>query len=289
MGIPLIETRQALKEEGTTGHHPVQFVCNDGNIWFCKYVLDVEDLHQTDLLYYELIGTTLLRQLGIATPDVAFVKVMPESFTPDQIPNNAKEMVPGVVAFGSKRMFGDVVDDLVQYRTPSDFNKLKNPEVLLRIALFDLWVANMDRGKDLEFIGKPGQHNFNLLTSPVPGGHRLVPIDHASILGNSLFLRDFRPNNIHLSVDGKLFGTRLFQSVWHHLGTNMRNKVLDEFFLTSVPSTSPDDLFTTLDAARPHWPYPPDFAARLSDFLWNADRLARVEAEARTYFKHPKP
>ncbi|MBK7617712.1 MAG: hypothetical protein IPJ10_00015 [Flavobacteriales bacterium] len=69
----------------------------------------------------------------------------------------------------------------------------------------------------------------------------------------------------------------------------MRNKVLDEFFLTSVPSTSPDDLFATLDAARPHWPYPPDFAARLSDFLWNADRLARVEAEARTYLKHPKP
>ncbi|MBP7449996.1 MAG: hypothetical protein KA817_08160 [Flavobacteriales bacterium] len=289
MKLPILETRQALREMGSTGHHPVQFVCSDENIWFCKYVLSDYGEHQTDLLYYELIGCTLLRQLGISTPAVALVKVMPDSFTPDQIPNNAKDMLPGVVAFGSKRMFGDIVDDLFQYRTASELNKLTNPEDLIRIALFDLWVANMDRGKELEFLGKPGQHNYNLLTTPYRGGHRLVPIDHASILGNSLFLRDFSPDNIRISVDGKLFGTRLFQGVWHHLGATKRNQVLDEFFLTSVPSTSPDDLFATLDAARPYWPYPPDFDARLRDFLWNADRLARVEAEARTFFNHPKP
>jgi len=122
-----------------------------------------------------------------------------------------------------------LVDDLVRYRTPSDFNKLKNPEDLIRIALFDLWVANMDRGKDLEFFGKPEQHNFNLLTTPVKGGHRLVPIDHASILGNSLFLRDFRPDNLRNSVDGKLFGTRLFQSVWHHHAEQGIGRILPNF------------------------------------------------------------
>lgn len=64
--------------------------------------------------------------------------------------------------------------------------------------------------------------------------------------------------------------------------------VLDEF-LTSLPGLSRDDLFATLDAARPHWPYPPDLHARLSAFLWNAQRLARLEAEARTFFQHPAP
>jgi hypothetical protein len=286
LSIPLLETRQAIKEMGSTGHHPVQFLCNDDHIWFCKYVLDVEDPHQTDLLYYELIGTALLRQLGIDTPDVALVRITEGSFTPEQLPNNAKHMQPGVVAFGSKRMLGDVVDDLLYYRTANEFSKLKNPEDLLRIALFDLWVANRDRGKEL--WDRPGQHNFNLLQTPMPGGHRLVPIDHASILGDTLELRAFHPSNLRLSVDGTLFQTRLCSSVMHHLGAEMRNRVLDDF-LTSVSRTSPDDLFATLHAARPHWEYPPGFDTRLSDFLWDPSRLARLEAEARNFFQHPAP
>ena len=284
--VPLLETRQAIKEMGSTGHHPVQFLCSDDNIWFCKYVLDVEDPFQTDLLYYELVGTALLRQLGLETPDVAFVQVTPDSFTEDQIPNNALHMRPGVVAFGSKRMLGDVVDDLLYYRTASEFGKLKNPEDLIRIALFDLWVANMDRGKEL--WDRPGQHNYNLLQTPTQGGHRLIAIDHASILGDTLELRAFHPDNLRVSVDGMLFQTRLFGSVMQNLGAEARNKVLDDF-LTSVPSTSPDDLFATLDAARPHWPYPPGFDTRLRSFLWNPSRLARIEAEARSFFRHPAP
>lgn len=289
MTIPLLETRQALQEMGSTGHHPVRFVCSDGNIWFCKYVLGEYGEYQTDLLYYELIGTTLLRQLGIPTPEVAFVRIMHDSFTKDQIPNNARDMVPGVVAFGSKQMPGDIVDDLWVYQTTTDFKKFKNPEDLIRIALFDLWVANMDRGKDLEFLGKHGIHNFNLLTSPVKGGHQLVPIDHASILGNSIFLRDFRPNNIRTSTDDKLFHTRLFRSVCHHLGMDRCRSVLDEFFLTSLPGTRSYDLFSTLAQAKPHWEYPPDFDARLNDFLCNPERLALVEQEARAFFNHPRP
>lgn len=288
--IPLLETRLVLYETGSTGHHPVLFRCSDGNIWFCKYVLSGYGEFQTDLLYYELIGTTLLRQLGIPTPEVAFVRIKADSFTAEQIPHNAQDMVPGVVAFGSRQVpLADLVDDLLDYRTDSDFQKLRNPEDLIRIALFDLWVANQDRGKDLEFMGRPGLHNFNLLTAPVKGGQQFVAIDHASILGDSLFLRDFRPDNIRISTDGKLFETRLFHSVYHWLGRDRRNAVLDEFFLTSLPSTRPNDLFATLAQAQPHWEYPPGFDARLSDFLWNPERLALVEQEARAFFNHPKP
>jgi hypothetical protein len=288
--VPLLETRLVLYETGSTGHHPVLFRCSDGNIWFCKYVLSGYGEFQTDLLYYELIGTTLLRLLGIPTPDAAFVRITDNSCTADQIPNNANNMVPGVVAFGSKQVpLGDLVDDLLEYRTAADFRKLKNPEDLIRIALFDLWVANMDRGKDLEFIGRPGVHNFNLLMAPVKGGHQFLAIDHASILGNSLFLRDFRPDNIRTSTDNKLFTTSLFSSICHHLGATRCQAVLDEFFLTSLPSIRPNDLFATLAQAQPHWEYPPAFDARLTDFLWNAERLALVEQEARAFFNHPRP
>lgn len=285
--IPHIETRQAIGEMGSTGHHPIKFKCSDDKLYFCKYVLDVEDPHQTDLLYYELIGTALLRQLQIPTPDVAFVKVTEGSFAPEQVPNNAKHLRPGVVCFGSRYMPGDVVDDLLIYRTGSEFKKLKNPADLLRIALFDLWVANMDRGKEL--WDRPDQHNFNLLQAPFKGGHQLVAIDHASILGDTLEIRQFAPGNLRVSVDGKLFGTRLFSSVVLNLGREMCNQVLDEFFLTLLPGTLPDELFATIDAARPHWPYPPAFAERLSDFLWDPTRLQQVEAEARSFFSHPAP
>lgn len=286
MHIPLLESRQAIREMGSTGHHPVQFLCSDDHIWFCKYVLDTEDPHQTDLLYYELIGTTLLRQLGIPTPDVAFVRITKGSFTPEQVPNNAKHLQPGVVAFGSKRMLGDVVDDLQSYRTAKEFSKLKNPKDLIRIALFDLWVANMDRGKEL--WDRPGQHNFNLLQVPAPGGHRLVPIDHASILGDTLEIRAFAPNNLRVSVDGKLFQTKLFRSVMLNLGAEQCGEILDSF-LSSMRDTDPDVLLRVLAPARPHWPYPPGFDTRLKAFLWDADRLGRIEAEARNFFQHPAP
>jgi hypothetical protein len=210
-------------------------------------------------------------------PEVAFVQVMKGSFDPKVLKQNGTHMKPGVVAFGSRHLPGDVMNDLFGYPKRHPLQLLR-PADLLRIALFDLWVENIDRGRPVE-----GGHNYNLLMVPQDEGHILVPFDHAFILGGETLIRIFHPGNPRPSVEKKLFRTRMFQEVMSHLGAERRTEVVNHFFGSLLPATDPDALFRILDEARPHWPYPPNFEARLRNFLWDPARLALVEQQARSY------
>jgi len=280
MTIPLVHTVRFLREEETRGHHPVRYACSDGGIYYCKYRMDTGDETELDFLWYELVGHVLLRQLGLPTPDVAFVQVDEGSFIPHLAPNNAAHMRPGVIAFGSKHMPGDPVNAFWRYPTKPSFKRLVDAEQLIDIALFDLWVANTDRGKPL--WDEPG-FNFNLLRAPVGVRHRLVTIDHAFILGGELFLRTFNPADHPPRVDGKLFRTPMFLDVMGHLGAPVRNQNMERC-LTSLRRTKPDELRRTLEAARAHWPYPPAFADRVIDFLWDPARLNLLDHTVRSFF-----
>lgn len=258
----------------------MRFACDDGHVYYCKYRMDTGDATELDFLWYELVGHVLLRLMGLPTPDAAFVVISEGSFTPQLAPNNAAHMRPGVVAFGSKHMPGDPVNAFWRYPTKPSFRRLVDAEALIGIALFDLWVANTDRGKPL--WDEPG-FNFNLLRAPVGARHRLVAMDHAFILGGELFLGSFNPAEHPPRVDGKLFRTPLFLDVMGHLGATMRNRTLNQY-LTSLPKTKPDALRQPLEAARAHWPYPPAFVDRVIDFLWDPARLRLLDQEAHSYF-----
>jgi len=102
-------------------------------------------------------------------------------------------------------------------------------------------------------------------------------------LGGELFLRSFNSTDHPPRVDGKLFRTPLFLDVMGHLGATVRNRTLHQY-LTSLPKTKPDALRQPLEAARAHWPYPPAFADRVIDFLWDPSRLRLLDQEAHSYF-----
>lgn len=278
VGIPLARTRECIEELRTDGHAPVKFLCDDGRLYYCKYRKKLTPEEELDCLYYELVGNELLKQLELPQPEVAFVEVVQGSFNRRDLEQNRTHLRPGVVAFGSQHLPGNLVNDFTRYPR-SQALKLVRPEDLIRIALFDLWVENVDRGRPVE-----GGHNFNLLSVPSEGGHLLVPIDHAFILGGQQGLRTFQPAHPRPSVENKLFRTALFHDVMAHLGTDRRAAAVNRFFQTLLPGTSPHALRSTLDAARPYWPYPPNFDARLTAFLWDPERLALIEQVARSYF-----
>lgn len=277
-GIPHINSVECIEELTTDGHAPVKFKCDDGGLYYCKYRKKLRPEVELDCLWYELIGHILLRQLGFPTPEVALVEIAPNSYDRKQLVQNATHLRPGVVCFGSKHVPGILVNELMGY-PDRVLDRLRNPEELLAIALFDLWVENTDRGKPVE-----GGHNYNLLWSPWEGGYRVVAIDHAFIFNGLDGLRSFHPGHPRPSVDKKLFRTKLFLDVMAHLGTDQRAAAVNRFFGTLLPSITPNALFDTLDACRPPWPVPPNFRARLADFLWNPERLALLETEARSYF-----
>lgn len=274
----LVRTRECLEELGTDGHAPVKFLCDDGKLYYCKYRKQLRPAEELDLLYYELAGAALLEQLGLECPEVAFVEVVEGSVGKGQLKQNRTHMKPGVVAFGSQHVPGDLVSDFTRFPRGRKLNLLA-PEQLIDIALFDLWVENADRGRPVD----PG-HNYNLLTSPRDGGLALVPIDHAFILGGEGMIRLYHPGHPRPSVEKKLFRTPMFLDVMAHLGKDRRADRVNRFFQTLLPATDPDALLRTLAAARPHWPYPPDLDARLTRFLWDPERLALIEQEARSYF-----
>lgn len=278
MDIPLIRTVQCLGEMPTNGHAPVRFLCDDGHEYFCKYRKRLTSPEEIDFLGYELAGTLLLKQLGIPTPEVAFVEVVRGSFERRQVPQNGTHMAPGVVMFGSRRMKGDVVPNTHRFQRKKDFKLLLDPLDLLRIALFDLWAENTDRGKPLD-----QGHNFNLLMVPEKRKLRLVPIDHGFLFGGEGGLSMLNPRTLHPRVDNKLFLTPLFADVMGNLAQEEKVQAMNSF-LTSLSQLDLNELRTTLQAASAHWPMWPALPVRLTTFLTDRDRCARVEHLARSYF-----
>jgi hypothetical protein len=59
--IPVVSTRDCIEELTTDGHAPVKFICDDGNLYYCKYRKKLRPAEELDLLYYELVGWELLR------------------------------------------------------------------------------------------------------------------------------------------------------------------------------------------------------------------------------------
>lgn len=276
--IRYVRTVECIEELPTDGHAPMKFKCDDGSLYYCKYRKKLRPVEELDCLWYELVGHILLRQLDLPTPDVALVEVAPDSFDRSQLVQNASHLKPGVVTFGSRHVPGSLVNELFGF--PSQvLERLTNPEQLIGIALFDLWVENADRGRPVD-----GGHNYNLLWAPHEGGYRVVAFDHAFILGGLAGLRTFHPGHPRPTVENKLFRTKPFHEVMAHLGAARRTTAVNQFFGTSLPRTSADALFDALDQCRPPWPQPPNFRARLTDFLWNPERLALLESVARSYF-----
>ena len=256
MVIPLVQSVQCLGEMPTSGHSPVKFMCDDGHEYFCKYRKRMTGAEEIDFLFYELAGTWLLKRLGIPTQEVAIVKVVKGSYERRQVPQNSTHMEPGVVMFGSRRLKGNIVPDLYRFQRKKDFKLLLDPIDLLRIALFDLWFENTDRGKPLD-----QGHNFNLLMVPEKRKLRMVPIDHGFLFGGEGGLRMLNPRTLQPRVDNKLFLTPLFADVMGNLAQEEKVQIMNSF-LTSLSNLDPDELRPILEAASAHWPMWPLLPAR---------------------------
>lgn len=214
-------TLTLLDELPTDGHHPMKFLCDDGNLYYCKYRINAK-LEELDFLIYELACHALLRALAIPTPDIAFVKVSPGSFDPKMLQYNKRYLKPGVVCFGSQHIEGDLVRDTEAYYSPRQFSFLYNPADLIRIAVFDLWVDNIDRGRRIE-----GGYNYNLLTTPLEGQRQFVAFDNAFAFGGESMLRIFTPLS-PIDLKNRLWSTPYYKAVVKHISVSERFTIAKE-------------------------------------------------------------
>ena len=166
MEIYSLESIQDISVMYETGDLPVLVLCSDKQQYICKYMRPNATIAYK--LACELIGATFAEAWKINTPPVAFVRIKPVHWTSVNAAHNAS-----APAIGFRKIDG-VIDI-----TPTSYRQVSaNRDTLyqlLKIALFDFWIANEDRT----------YNNANLLYEIE--NDRLVSIDYGGILNNVSF------------------------------------------------------------------------------------------------------
>ena len=165
MTIPVIGSAKRIEQQFRTGEEPVLVMCSDVNLYVCKYMHSSATAYK---LACELIGARMAEAWQLNTPDIALVRIKTSHWA--GINQSHSLSAPSI---GSRWLDG-VVDI-----TPSTYAKvpatIDTLEQLMRIALFDFWIANEDRNAN----------NANLMYDVVRS--QLVSIDYGCILNTATF------------------------------------------------------------------------------------------------------
>ena len=163
---------EAHKLFRTSGSSPLLVTCNDLRDWVCKYDRSSKNL------FNELIAAKFAEIWGIRTPEIALIQVRKEHVPAYRFPNIQFNLFEKE-CFGSLYLESSKEIDLSLiplFKEPGFRKKLGDKKDFLKIALYDVWLANEDRN----------HNNFNLLlyTSSAKLNF-LYAIDHVNIFNSS--------------------------------------------------------------------------------------------------------
>ena len=161
MSIPLLDSVKSIERQYLTGEEPVLVMCSDKNAYICKYMRSSFAAYK---LACELIGAQMAMAWRLNTPEIAFVKIRPSHWLKGS--NTA-------LTVGSRKMEGVV--DITPTTNREVKSSAKTLTQLLKIALFDFWIANEDRNAN----------NANLLYDVEQ--EDLVSIDYGCIFNTATF------------------------------------------------------------------------------------------------------
>jgi hypothetical protein len=158
-----------------TGTNPVRVLCDDFHEYVCKHSYRTPAY----MLFTEYLCASFLNVWRLRVPEFAFVKIQPEHVPQDIITNMVQVNNFEIPCFGSRfyEFAKEVNESLTVIKeSKKELNKIKNPEDLLKIALFDRWVANEDRH----------WNNYNLLLYPQEGGTYFIPFDQEKCFNSNM-------------------------------------------------------------------------------------------------------
>lgn len=158
---------QTANRQYDTLEKPVLILCNNMQEYVCKHAIGAEAMN----LFCEYVAASFLRIWELPVPDFAFVKIKYDHVKQFGIPRRLIEKT----WFGSKH--SHFYQELSLFTDTPDISKQKgyvdNRDNLLKIALFDIWMANEDR-----------RYNHLNLMIDVLHNYAFVPIDHGAVFNN---------------------------------------------------------------------------------------------------------
>ena len=165
MPIQTLYSVKQIEQQFHTGEEPVMVMCSDVNIYVCKYMRSSATAYK---LACEFIGTNLAKAWQLNTPDIALVNIRSAHWEGINVSHSLSAPSIGF------RWLDGVVDI-----TPSTYAKVpakaETLAQLMKIALFDFWVANEDRNAN----------NANLMYDVTR--EQLVSIDYGCIFNTATF------------------------------------------------------------------------------------------------------
>lgn len=185
MRLPELTSTKNIDKRFYTGEEPVLVECDDRNAYICKYSRYSGSANK---LVCELLGALLAKCWQLRNPKIALVRVLPM-----HVPTSMSGSLFALPALGCRLVYHavDVTPSSLWQIPPSE----KLCEQLLRIALFDFWIANEDRNANNANLMYDVQNDdlipidfgcaFNTATLELPLS-QLTETD--SILASDLFL-----------------------------------------------------------------------------------------------------
>jgi hypothetical protein len=180
----------------TNGSSPVLVLANNTLDYVCKYQ-KIPSANYSGLLINEFVANKFLNQWQIESPIMEIVKVKPEHVNTDMQLQPAWFLLP---CFGSlHNKFYREVDSFLSESSRASNNGLKQDNLLLKIALFDLWSCNEDRHHG----------NYNLMIDTTQN-NKLIPIDNAYIFNSNTI----NYPSYHISINESLISSPLLLAIY---------------------------------------------------------------------------
>ena len=198
--IPTLTTIKDIDRTFSTGDMPVLVTCSDQKQYICKYLR--ADSVSAYKLASELIGSLLAHNWNLNTPDFVFVKILPEHTKPFCIPCNYNAEAVGYKKIENAADITNCIDGDIK-QSDKIFSQL------LKIALFDFWVANEDRTCN----------NANMLY--IDRAEKLISIDYGGIFNTN----SYKSTIYQLSSCDSI----IYADIFKHLKTNVKfQKLVDK-------------------------------------------------------------
>ena len=248
-----IHSIKTIVQQYHTGEEPVLVVCSDRESYVCKYMRSSSASYK---LVCELIGSCMAVAWNIVTPRVCLVKIKAEHW-----PNSIKGYRGSAPSLGTAWL-ENVVDI-----TPSTCNEIPKStcllEQLLKIALFDFWIANEDRNAN----------NANLMYDLQKD--QIVSIDYGCIFNTATF--DYPLSQLTMT------DTILWSDLFKHLTKDVARLETDRLVknlkndYSALLERSKAQMQTIMDVLPEEWLVPPSavkekmnqlFVSEWTDGVW---------------------